>query len=242
MGLPFEMKNIHAPSVSSGPTTRLGHADSCQTNGLTFTELQAKKNNLEAEIRALSSVLDSHNVDMKTSLLTPDGFPRADIDVAQIRTTRARITYLVNDLKSLMSVIERHIHAHFAKISANESRSSESVTKEEHSLSSQPAPDNIQPPLTLPFAKVGSVVEHGPADSAGLQSGDLIRSFGFVNASNNDGLKRLSECVNGNIGHDISVKVSRPLSGGRIQELDLVLKPSQNWGGRGLLGCHVVPY
>ena len=38
---------------------------------------------MEEELKALSSVLDSHGVDMNTSLLTADGFPRSDLDVAQ---------------------------------------------------------------------------------------------------------------------------------------------------------------
>ena len=98
MGLPLRMSNLHAPTVPSGPTT------APTTNGnathLSFTELQRKKVDMEEELKALSGVLDSvwsstfsfvlqmlisvqHGVDMNTSLLTPDGFPRADIDVAQ---------------------------------------------------------------------------------------------------------------------------------------------------------------
>lgn len=57
MGLPLRMNNLHAPTVPSGPTTAR------TTNGgaahLTFAELQRKKENMEAELKALSSVLDS---------------------------------------------------------------------------------------------------------------------------------------------------------------------------------------
>lgn len=57
MGLPLRMNNLHAPTVPSGPTTARA------TNGgaahLTFAELQRKKENMEAELKALSSVLDS---------------------------------------------------------------------------------------------------------------------------------------------------------------------------------------
>lgn len=78
---PFEMENLHAPTVPSGETT------ASVTNGdaghLSFAELQRKKDDVEAELKALGGVLDSHGVDMNTSLLTSDGFPRADIDVAQ---------------------------------------------------------------------------------------------------------------------------------------------------------------
>lgn len=93
------MNNLHAPTVPSGPTS-----NPATTNGvaghLSFAELQRKKEDTEAELKALGGILDSvgfstpqifeipadnvqHGVDMNTALLTRDGFPRADIDVAQ---------------------------------------------------------------------------------------------------------------------------------------------------------------
>ena len=101
------MNNLHAPTVPSGPTS-----SAAATNGvaghLSFAELQRKKDDIEAELKALGSVLDSvrlhtqtpgplafddnqlirvkHGVNMETPLLTRDGFPRADIDVAQSTT------------------------------------------------------------------------------------------------------------------------------------------------------------
>jgi 26S proteasome non-ATPase regulatory subunit 9 len=39
----------------------------------------------------------------------------------------------------------------------------------------------------------------------------------------------------------VSVKVSRKAETGLVTELELQLTPRQNWGGRGLLGCHLVP-
>jgi hypothetical protein len=53
------MENIHAPTVPSGPTSGSANTNGLQTSGLTLAQLQAKKNNIESEIRALSSVLDS---------------------------------------------------------------------------------------------------------------------------------------------------------------------------------------
>lgn len=42
---------------------------------------------------------------------------------------------------------------------------------------------------------------------------------------------------------NVLVKVSRPLDGSdRRQELQLTLTPRRNWGGRGMLGCHILPY
>jgi 26S proteasome non-ATPase regulatory subunit 9 len=55
--MPF-MENLHAPTVPSGPTSAPA-TNGNQTAGLSFAQLQAKKDNLEAEIRALSNVLDS---------------------------------------------------------------------------------------------------------------------------------------------------------------------------------------
>jgi 26S proteasome regulatory subunit N4 len=57
MGLPLKMSNLHAPTVPSGPTS------TPVANGtpkhLSFGELQQKKDNTEAELKALSGVLDS---------------------------------------------------------------------------------------------------------------------------------------------------------------------------------------
>lgn len=39
---------------------------------------------------------------------------------------------------------------------------------------------------------------------------------------------------------NILVKVSRT-GDGQTQELRLTLVPRQNWGGRGMLGCHILP-
>ena len=57
MGLPLRMSNLHAPTVPSGPTT--GPTTNGNATHLSFTELQRKKENMEAELKALSGVLDS---------------------------------------------------------------------------------------------------------------------------------------------------------------------------------------
>ncbi|KAK1752401.1 ras family-domain-containing protein [Echria macrotheca] len=195
------MSNIHAPTVPSGPTTQ--PIVNGQTSHLTFAELQRKKDNVEAELMALGSVLDSHGVDMNTSLLTRDGFPRADIDVAQIRTTRARIIHLRNDYKELMAVIEKHLHEHFASLDDGDERVA-AVSADTSTLR-----DSVPETLDRPFAKVNSVVDNSPALTAGLKPGDLIRSFGYVNVDNHDNLRRVAECVQANEGQNILVKVSR---------------------------------
>jgi 26S proteasome non-ATPase regulatory subunit 9 len=100
------------------------------------------------------------------------------------------------------------------------------------------------------------VVSGSPADSAGLKAGDEVRNFGYVNHTNHEGLRRVGECVQSNEGvsshrlslskvlttsqRDVLVKISRSSNGRRL-ELQLNLQPRRDWGGRGLLGCHILP-
>ena len=44
-----------------------------------------QKDNLEEEIKALNQVLESQKVGMDDPLVDAEGFPRADIDVYQVR-------------------------------------------------------------------------------------------------------------------------------------------------------------
>ncbi|CAK7263509.1 putative 26S proteasome regulatory subunit [Sporothrix epigloea] len=194
------MNNIHAPTVPAGPTTaRAANGNSKQ---LSFAELQKKKDNMEAELSALSSVLTSHGVDMNSSLLTSDGFPRSDIDVAQIRTTRSRIIHLRNDYKELIGVIEKLLHEHFASLDADDS--DEAAGNTNGGAAAGPVfRDSIAEAIEPAFAKVNSVVEGSPAAEAGLRAGDQIRRFGYVNQANNDRLAKVGECVAGNEGVNI---------------------------------------
>ncbi|OAA49357.1 pdz/dhr/glgf [Metarhizium rileyi] len=229
------MDSLHAPSVPSGPTTNgIINGNSAH---LSFGELQRKKEDLEEELKALGGVLDSHGVNMETPLVARDGFPRSDIDVAQIRTTRARIIRLRNDYKDLMRNIEKYLHQHFEGLDEgdkNDAPASSTVVP-------PVLPDSRVDPLDEPFAKVNTVDVGSPADHAGLKEGDEIRNFGYVNKSNHDELRKVVECVQGNEGRGIFIKVSRASGAARHQELRLTLTPARNWGGRGMLGCHIIP-
>lgn len=52
------MDTLHAPTVPSGPTSNFSERNG-DTGNLSFAELQRKKDDLEAELKALGSVLDS---------------------------------------------------------------------------------------------------------------------------------------------------------------------------------------
>ncbi|KAG6034368.1 hypothetical protein E4U41_006566 [Claviceps citrina] len=228
------MDSMHAPTVPSGPTNGVS------TNGAaghwSYGELQRRKADLEEELKALGGVLESHGVNMETPLITSDGFPRSDIDVARIRITRAHIVRLRNDYKDLMAKIENHLHEHFASLEEDDESNLPSGSNDLSVL-----PDSEATALDEPFAKVNSVAAGSPADHAGLKQGDEIRNFGYVNKTNHDNLTKVAECVQGNEGRNIFMRISRASGAAQRQELRLTLTPTRNWGGRGLLGCHILP-
>lgn len=161
-----------------------------------------------------------------------------------------------------MSKIEKHLHEHFASLMENAPDNDQESSAAAASSSREPAlRDYVPAALDETFAKVNTVTERSPAHTAGLQQGDLIRNFGWVNKSNHDGLKKVAECVQANEGvgvqfdelspttcklltfrqRPILVKVSRVTAAPSQQELQLTLTPRRDWGGRGLLGCHILP-
>jgi 26S proteasome non-ATPase regulatory subunit 9 len=149
---------------------------------------------------------------MNTGLTTFDGYPRADIDVAQsshswcimrrthltactVRTTRARIIHIRNDYKALMLRIEKAVQAQFAEAASR-------PTNPQSSTPNAPAPSSsTSPPTsTTPFAKVNSVVAGSPAEDAGLRAQDLITLFGSATWLNHDKLSKVAEVVTQNEG------------------------------------------
>lgn len=194
-----------------------------------------------------------------------------------VRTTRARIIHLRNDYKDLMSKIEKHLHQHFASLMENaDGDQNQARDPAAAAAASEPAlRDYVPTALDETFAKVNTIAPSSPAATAGLQPGDLIRNFGWVNQTNHDGLKKVAECVQGNEGvslwvlgrrdggiirhttyvclpnneelltrgkqREITVKVSRLSAAPSQRELQLTLVPRRDWGGRGLLGCHILP-
>ncbi|KAL4892723.1 hypothetical protein BDV59DRAFT_39514 [Aspergillus ambiguus] len=240
MGIPMD-DNIHAPTVASGPTTRRTQGPDLAK--LSVVELMQEKQRLEEELSALSSVLSSHGVNMNTSLTTLDGFPRDDIDVAQIRTIRSQIIHLRNDHKDLMKYVEKAVHAHFENVqrAQNTTRSGNTNGLGGSSTNLNGSAASDVGILGPPFAKVNGVTEASPAHQAGLRPGDTIRVFGSVNWINHARLTKVAEVVQQNEGRALTVKIVRKDESGNPTDVDLELTPRRDWGGRGLLGCHLVP-
>ncbi|KAK9233771.1 hypothetical protein V1525DRAFT_415415 [Lipomyces kononenkoae] len=166
---------------------------------------------------------------MNTPLITPDGFPRSDIDVAQVRITRARIIRLKNDLKAVMARIETALYEYHARL-------------KERGSANEVARDIERKPEHIAFAVVNTVVQGSPADEAGLIKGDKIIKFGSIHAGNHERLTRLGTVVQENENSPIEITVIREIDEAQARaEVSLVLTPRQGWGGKGLLGCHILP-
>jgi hypothetical protein len=104
-----------------------------------------------------------------------------------------------------------------------------------------------------PFARIDSVAVASPAQAAGLLEDDLIVAFGSINISNHNHLRSLTGIVPevAATRQSIPVTIRRrhrtttdDVSGttvteGEVITVNLFPKP---WDGRGLIGCHIVPY
>ncbi|KAI9803549.1 MAG: hypothetical protein M1825_001892 [Sarcosagium campestre] len=192
------MDDIHAPTVASGPTSNGINSNGLYQDDLSLPELIAQKDQIESELKALGSVLDSHGVTMQTTLTTFDGYPRADLDIAQIRTTRSRIIPLKNDYKALMSRIELELHKQFASQPQDRARLGEESPQARPDTSLSSTQDHSS--TDIPFAKVNTVQRGSPAESAGLRSGDRIITFADVNWTNHDKLARVAQTVHSHQG------------------------------------------
>ncbi|ODV81337.1 regulatory subunit of putative 26S proteasome non-ATPase [Suhomyces tanzawaensis NRRL Y-17324] len=202
---------------------------------LSFSQLSTIKQDIELQLSTLFDLLkNKYRVEMDTPLVSPDGFPRADVDVVSIRLVRIKIIRLRNDHKRLLEQLETKMFEEFAK--AKQAAPAEEVNSkaENHPAVS---PVDSAPPTRIPFAVVSEVVPQGPAHSAGLQSQDKIVLFdGEIHAGNHEKLSALANRVRNKVDREITVEVLR----GTDTET-LVLVPTNNWEGQGLLGCRLVP-
>ncbi|XP_020658393.1 26S proteasome non-ATPase regulatory subunit 9 [Pogona vitticeps] len=189
--------------------------------------LLKKKDEIEAQIKAYYEVLeDQKGVGMNEPLVDVEGYPRADVDLYQVRTARHNIVCLQNDHKALMRQVEEALHQLHARDKEKRERD-EAEARAEAQGQSQPLP--------LPFARVNAVTPGSPASLSGLQVGDEIVEFGSVNARNFRSLQDIATVVQHSEEKPLSVTVIR---GGERVHLGLTPK---RWSGKGLLGCNILP-
>nr|XP_006640292.1 PREDICTED: 26S proteasome non-ATPase regulatory subunit 9 [Lepisosteus oculatus] len=201
-------------------------------NNSTFTvdyvkNLVKKKDEIEEQIKAYYDVLeDQKGVGMDGPLVDVEGYPRADVDVFQVRTARHNISCLQNDHKAIMLEIEEALHQLHAREKAK--RAWDEAEAREEAMEQARSPPQ-------PFARVDAITPGSPASLAGLHVGDEIVEFGSVNSVNFQNLQNIAMVVQHSEGKPLSITVIR--SG---QTVHLGLTP-QRWSGRGLLGCNIVP-
>jgi hypothetical protein len=110
-----------------------------------------------------------------------------------------------------------------------------------------------------PFARVDAIAAASPAHTSGLREEDLVVEFGYLNMENHNHLKAIADLVPDVAAEkrsiSLTVRRKRPpknanghvhgeVQGQRQDEwetLKLSLTPKP-WPGRGLIGCHLVPY
>ncbi|KAH9479228.1 26S proteasome non-ATPase regulatory subunit 9 [Psilocybe cubensis] len=187
--------------------------------------LMARKDEIESELQEQIDILKSNNVTMDTPLVDAEGFPRADIDLWVVRTARKRVIELRNDLRALMDEIAGALEKVY-----DPSVPSPSLRNGVASSSAVP---------TKPFARVEAVAPGSPSAEAALQRGDLVLKFGGLdhNSFQSSSLQPIAELVAASENRAIRILVSRD----NVTKA-LTLTPRKNWGGRGTLGCHIVPY
>ncbi|KAF8123079.1 hypothetical protein K438DRAFT_1913225 [Mycena galopus ATCC 62051] len=185
----------------------------------TARALMLQKENIESQLQLQAGILSLNNGStMDSPLIDSEGFPRADIDIYAVRNARVRIIELRNDLYAVVNALSLALQSVY-----------------------DPALALPDPPTQLegkPFAKVDGVSPGSPAAEAGLQRNDLVIKFGELTQQSfsSSSLAPLVEVVAANQNRSIPLKVLRS-----DQNVFLSLTPKV-WGGRGLLGCHIVPY
>ncbi|EAZ63781.1 putative 26S proteasome regulatory subunit [Scheffersomyces stipitis CBS 6054] len=188
---------------------------------LDFQTLSQVKQEVESQLSVLFDVLrNKYRADMDTPLVTHDGFPRNDVDVVSIRLIRVKVIRLRNDNKTIIGLLEDKMIQEFASRQQNEPESS--------SQSEQ---------FVVPFALVKDVANQGPAYIAGLRDDDKVIVFDEdIHAANHNKLANVVTRVRNSINRGIPVEVFRG-----EERLQLILQPTMNWGGQGVLGCRFIP-
>ncbi|XP_028269717.1 26S proteasome non-ATPase regulatory subunit 9 [Parambassis ranga] len=188
--------------------------------------LVKKKDEIEEQIKAYYDVLEDQGVGVEGPLVDAEGYPRADVNLYQIRTARHNISCLQNDHKAIMAEIEEALHKLHAR---------EKAKRDQDEAEAQVEAMEQQVTLPPPFARVDAVTEGSPAYGAGLRVGDEIIEFGSVNSGNFQNLQNIASVVQHSERKPLRVTVIRV-----DQKVQMSLTP-QRWSGRGLLGCNIVP-
>ncbi|KAI5450574.1 putative 26S proteasome regulatory subunit [Naganishia albida] len=167
---------------------------------------------------------------MSSPLVDPEGFPRADIDVYTVRHARAAIVRLRNDHRAVVEEMGRVLQVVYA---AREGEGP-AIVVERSAVAVQPSGVNGTGRIQTALAKVNAVAPGSPAAQAGMEKNDLILEFGHLDGDNS--LADVGALVASSEGVELRIVVRRGTA-----LVELLLTPRPGWGGRGMLGCHILP-
>ncbi|EJS43254.1 nas2p [Saccharomyces arboricola H-6] len=196
-----------------------------QMDEFKLPELMVLKTDVEAQLEAYFSVLEEQGIGMDSPLVTPDGYPRSDVDVLQITMIRKNVNMLKNDLNRLLQKSHVLLNQHF-----------DNMNVQTRQRTSDNGGDSDDRPIqyTIPFAFISEVVPGSPSDKADIQVDDKLISIGSIHAANHSKLQNIQMAVIKNEDKPLPVRLLRD---GQI--LTTSLTPSRDWDGRGLLGCRI---
>lgn len=199
---------------------------------------------LEIEADAIHSELTSPGANgerpagIKDSLVDEEGFPRADIDVYNVRHKRHRLAEINYDHKALMKRIEDLSQQIWMLIPDNpESRSTVSSRRSEEDAAAAIEELAEDPVQLLPIATLDEVLADSPAIAAGVRNSDVLVKFGHITSSTPSVMQAIAKLVGESVNKAIPIIIRRS---GSEENVQLILTP-RPWGGRGLLGCHLSP-
>ncbi|GFR41723.1 hypothetical protein Agub_g2474 [Astrephomene gubernaculifera] len=133
-------------------------------------DLDNQRRAIEDEIALLSERLNAPGQPgIKGSLLDKEGFPRADIDVAQVRRDRNRLIFLTNDQKTLTDKLARLLGELHTATRAQQSSTAAAATPSEAGAVAAAGPGSTS--ASLPSSTPSTAATQAPVAAAAPSEG-----------------------------------------------------------------------
>ena len=177
-------------------------------------KLNDQRSAMEQEMSSIVEILESMNgaPGLKEPLVDYEGFPRADVDIFEVRKLRNRHACLQTDHCKLMKDLEQKLYSLHSDY-----KERGCVDKEEAPKSSKvEQPDAImevkeeKKQESIPFVWVHDVAPGSPAQQDGFKIGDAIVSFGQADHTFGDqALNKVVDTVKQNLNNPVTVNLLR---------------------------------